>query len=131
MDSRPVSNKLATSSLTLGILGWIIYLIQWCFDLTIGLLLAVVSAGVSTICATALDLLPFVLWMIGILSGHAALAQIKRNGSPGRGRAVWGLALGYLGMFFTIILIVVIVSLIASGIGVGVLDKIIPMFTRH
>jgi hypothetical protein len=131
MDSRPVSNKLATNSLTLGILGWIIYLIQWCFDLTIGLLLAVVSAGMSTICATALDLLPFVLWLIGILSGHAALAQIKRTGSPGRGRAVWGLALGYLGMFFTILLIVVIVSLIASGIGVGVLDKIIPMFTRH
>ncbi len=47
MDSRPVSNKLATNSLTLGILGWIFYLLQWCFDLTIGLFLAAVSAGVE------------------------------------------------------------------------------------
>ena len=131
MNPRPVSNKLATNSLTFGILGWIIYLLQWCFDLTIGLLLAVVSAGVSTLCASVLDLLPFVLWLIGIVSGHVALAQIQRTGTPGRGRAAWGLALSYLGMFFTILLIVIIVSLIASGIRVGVLDKILPFFTRH
>ena len=93
MVSRPVVNKLAMASLTLGILAWILYLLQWCFDLTIGLLLAAVSAGLSTTCATALDVLPFVLWLAGILAGHVALGQIKHTGTPGRSRAFWGVVL--------------------------------------
>ena len=131
MDSRPVQNKLATASLTLGILGWLFYLLQWCFDLTIGLLLAAVTAGASALCATGLDLLPFLLWLVGILTGHAALIRIKRSRIPGRRRAVWGLVLGYTGVFFTILLIAVIISLLAAGIGVGVLDKIIPALPRQ
>jgi hypothetical protein len=131
MDSRPVANKLATASLTLGILGWILYLLQWCFDLTIGLLLAFFSAGSSAICATILDFLPFVLWLAGILSGHAAMGQIKHGVALGRPRAIWGLVLSYIGILFTILLIVIIVSLIAAGIHVGVLDKILPSIPKH
>ena len=69
--------------------------------------------------------------LIGILTGHAALIRIKRSRIPGRRRAVWGLVLGYTGLFFTILLIAVVLSLLAAGIGVGVLDKIIPALPRH
>ncbi|MGA2489046.1 MAG: hypothetical protein ABSF99_02510 [Anaerolineales bacterium] len=130
MNSRPIANKLATTSLILGILGWVLYLLQWCFDLTIGLLLAAITAGSSAICASVLDFLPFVFWLAGIVTGHVALGQSKYMVAPGRWQAVWGLVLSYVGMFFTILLIVIIVSLIAAGIGVGFLDKILSALKK-
>jgi hypothetical protein len=131
MDSRTVTNRLARISLTLGISGWITYLLQWCFDLTLGLLLATVTAGLSAICATVLDFLPFVLWLLGIVTGHVALGQIKQAGILGRRQAISGLVLSYVGMIFSVLLIVIIFSLIAAGIGVGVHDKIFPVFPGH
>jgi hypothetical protein len=126
LSSRAIPNKLSTTCLTLGILGWGVYLLQWCFDLTLGLLLAAVTAGTSAVCATVLDFLPFVLWISGILAGHVALGQIKQTKAPGRRRAIWGLLLGYSGMVFTILFIALIVVLVAGGVGVGILDKIQP-----
>ncbi len=126
MTSSP-KNKLATASLTLGLVGWTIYLLQWCFDLTLGLLLAAFTAGTSAVCATILDVFPFVLWLAGIVTGHAALGQVKRSGAPGKSRAAWGLALNYFGLFFIVIFTVVIVILIASGVGVGILDQVLPL----
>ena len=122
MNTPLASNKLAITSLTLGIIGWVFYLGQWCFDLTIGLLLAFATAGVSAVCSTVLDVLPFVLWLVGIVAGHVALGQLKRSGAPGRGQAIWGLVLGYSGLFFTIALIVLVVVLIAAGSGAGWLE---------
>jgi hypothetical protein len=119
-------NKLATTSLTLGLVGWAIYLLQWCFDLTLGLLLAAFTAGTSAVCSTILDVAPFVLWLAGIVTGHTALSQIKRSGGPGRRRAVWGLVLNYFGLFFIVIFTVIVVILLATGVGVGVLDKVLP-----
>ena len=125
MASLP-KNKLAAASLTLGLVGWIFYLLQWCFDLTIGLLLAAFTAGSSAACATILDVLPFVLWLIGIVTGHTALSQIKREGGSGRSLAVWGLVLNYFGIFFIVIITVVVVILIASGVSLGILGKVLP-----
>ena len=129
MASLP-KNKLATASLTLGLLGWAIYLLQWCFELTLGLLLAAFTGGTSAVCSAILDVLPFALWLAGIVTGHTALGQIKRSGAPGRGRAVWGLALNYFGLFFIVIFTVIVVILIATGVGVGLLDKVLPLFHR-
>jgi len=123
-------NKLATTSLALGFIGWAIYLLQWCFDLTLGLLLVAFTAGASAVCSTILDVAPFIFWLAGIVTGHAALGQIKHSGGPGRGRAVWGLVLNYFGLFFIGIFIVIIIALIATGVGVGVLDKILPFLHK-
>jgi hypothetical protein len=131
MELSPVTSKLARTSLTLGILGWILYFLQWCFDLTLGLLLAFATGGSSAVCSTVLDFLPFVLWLIGILTGHVALGQIKQTRITGRRQAVWGLALGYSGMLFTILLIAMVVALVTMGVGVGVLDKVLPSFPKH
>ena len=131
MDSRPVASKLASTSLTLAFLGWIFYLLQACFDLTLGLLLAIISAGSSTICSTVLDLLPFLLWLAALLTGHIALGQIKHSPAPGRRRAVWGLVLGYTGMLSTILFVVIGISLVAAGIHLGILDKLFPALFKH
>jgi hypothetical protein len=36
-----------------------------------------------------LDFLPFVLWLVGFVTSHIALSQIKHTIAPGRRRAVW------------------------------------------
>lgn len=126
MDPQPATAKLATTSLMLAILGWVLYLGQWCFDLTLGLLLTAVTAGSSAACSTVLDFVPFVLWIAGAVTGHVALRQVKRTGAPGRARAVWGLVLNYFGIFFVVLLTVLVVVLLALGIGSGVLDQILP-----
>jgi hypothetical protein len=130
-DSRPAPNKLARNSLVLGLLGWLFYLLQWCFDLTIGLLLSAVTGGASAICSSVLDILPFILWLAGIVAGHVALGQIRQTGASGRTGAIWGLILGYVGLAFTILIIVVIILLVATGIGAAWLYKFIPSLPRY
>ncbi len=130
MDQSPSARKLARASLSLAIIGWGIYILQWCYDLSIGLVVAVVTAGTGALCGTALDFIPFLLWIIGIVSGHAALARIKKDGVSGCNAAVWGLVLNYLGLLFSIIFLLLIVVLVASGVETGWFDKIIPSFHK-
>jgi hypothetical protein len=131
LDPSLALNKLAKTSLILGLLGWFFYILQWCFDLTFGLLLAAFTGGTSTICTSVLDILPFALWLVGIVAGHVALGQIRNTGAPGRTGAVWGLVLGYVGLTFTILLIVIIIILLAAGVGVGLFAKIIPSLPKY
>jgi hypothetical protein len=123
-------NKLATTSLILGLVGWGLYILQWCFDLSIGLLLSAVTAGASAVCSTVLDVIPFLLWLVGIVIGHLALGQISQNKGVGRSRAIWGLVLNYSGLLFILILAVGILLLIGTGIGVGVLNKVYPFINK-
>jgi len=129
--SKPVSNKLANTSLTIVLVGWFFYILQWCFDLTIGLFLAAFSGGMSAICASVLDFLPFALWLAGIVTGHLALAQIRQTGAPGHARAVWALVLGYIGLAFTILLVVIIIILVAAGVGLGMFGKFVPSLPKY
>ena len=123
-------DKLANTSLTFGLVGWVLYILQWCFDLTIGLLLAAVTAGIGAACSTVLDILPFVLWLAGIMIGHVALGRLKYSAGDGRRRAIWGLVLGYSGLFFGVIASVCFLLLIAAGIGAGLLDKVFPFIHK-
>jgi hypothetical protein len=130
-DSQPVAKRLARTSLVLGLLGWFFYLLQACFDLTLGLLLTALTAGTSTVCSSILDILPFALWLVGIVAGHVALGQIRQTGAPGRSTAVWGLVLGYAGLAFTIFFLVIIIVLLATGVGAGLFYKFIPVLPKH
>ncbi len=129
-DLNEKANKLGSTSLTLAVIGWVIYIFQWCFDLTLGLILAAATAGSSAACGTILDVFPFLLWLAGIVSGHAALSRMKGQVGARRGRAVWGLVLSYVGLFFTLLLIVLLAVLIGYGIHAGWLERIIPHFHK-
>jgi len=122
---KPASNKFATVSLVLGVTGWVIYLLQWCFDLTLGLFLAALTGGLSAVCGTLLDILPFMLWLTGIVGGHVSLNQIQQSGAPGKSRAILGLVLNYFGLFFIIIFIIVIIVLITTGVEAGWVEKLL------
>ena len=54
-----------------------------------------------------------------VITGHIALNQIKRTGEKGRGLAIAGLVLGYLGLISGIIFIVVVVLVTIAGINDG------------
>ncbi|UOR02628.1 DUF4190 domain-containing protein [Leucobacter allii] len=46
-----------------------------------------------------------ILSIAGIVMGHISLSQIKRRGENGRGMAIAGLIIGYIGVAFWIVLI--------------------------
>ena len=57
----------------------------------------------------------FVVNVVGIITGHIALAQIKRTGEKGRGLAIGGLVVGYVSLASTIILgTLLIIGILAS-----------------
>jgi hypothetical protein len=53
--------------------------------------------------------------LVGIITGHIALSQIKKTGEQGNVLAIIGLILGYLWLVGTIIFIIVWVGIIAAS----------------
>lgn len=53
----------------------------------------------------------FFISLAAVITGHIALSQIKRTGENGRGLAIAGLVLGYIGIAGGIIAIVIMVLL--------------------
>ncbi|MCU1481367.1 MAG: hypothetical protein JWQ19_2153 [Subtercola sp.] len=66
----------------------------------------------------------FFLAIGAIITGHIALSQIKKTGGKGRGMALGGLILGYVGIVVGILVtILVIVLIIAAGATTAANDK--------
>ncbi|QYF72612.1 DUF4190 domain-containing protein [Cryobacterium sp. PAMC25264] len=61
----------------------------------------------------------FFVSLAAVICGHIALSQIKKTGEKGRGLAIAGLVLGYVGLIGGIIFIVVIVLATMAGINSG------------
>jgi len=61
----------------------------------------------------------FFISLVAIITGHIALSQIKKTGEKGRGLAIGGLVLGYLGVVATIIVVIVWVVVFAAAINDG------------
>ena len=59
----------------------------------------------------------FFVSLAAVICGHIALSQIKKTGEKGRGLAIAGLVLGYLGLVAGLIFIIVMVAVIMAGIG--------------
>ena len=51
------------------------------------------------------------LGLVGVITGHISLSQIKKTGEQGRVLAIIGLVLGYLGILASIILVIVNIGL--------------------
>ncbi|MFI2837593.1 DUF4190 domain-containing protein [Mycolicibacterium sp. PDY-3] len=69
------------------------------------------TAGTNTMAIVAL-ITGLTIAPLGIVFGHIALSQIKRTWQDGRGLAIAGLVLGYLGLGFSILTLI----LIAAGV---------------
>lgn len=66
------------------------------------LIASIVSCGIGSV--------------LGVIFGHIALNQMKRTGEGGRGLAIGGLVVGYLGI---LAMIVLIIALFAASDGSG------------
>ena len=62
--------------------------------------LAIVSLVASI---SAFIILPFIGSIVGIITGHMSLGQIKRTGEAGRGLGLAGTIVGWVGLALTII----------------------------
>ncbi len=58
-----------------------------------------------------------VLAPLGIVFGHMALSQIKKRGDDGRGLAIAGLAIGYVGTVLLVLFVILLVVYFAVMIG--------------
>lgn len=53
--------------------------------------------------------------LVGVITGHIALSQIKKTGEQGNILAIIGLVLGYIGIVVGIILIIVYIGIFAAA----------------
>lgn len=113
-------NGLALFSGIAGIAGWVLNLLLFCFNFTIGSLIVGVTMGVGAICLLPLSCIPILAWLAAIIMGHIAMGKIKSTGEAGRGWALTGLICGYVGIGLLILLTILVVILLAVGvIGAG------------
>lgn len=61
----------------------------------------------------------FFISIVGIITGHIALSQIKKTGEQGRGLAIAGLIIGYVGLVIGIIVAIVWFVIIGAAISSG------------
>ena len=57
------------------------------------------------------------LSLVGIITGHISMSQIKKTGEQGKVLAIVGLVLGYIGFVIGTIVVITVVAGIALGAG--------------
>jgi peptidyl-prolyl cis-trans isomerase B (cyclophilin B) len=62
-------------------------------------------------------ILAFFVSLAAVICGHIALSQIKRTGEGGRGLALAGVIIGYVGIGLSLVIVVVYAIIIISVIG--------------
>jgi hypothetical protein len=61
----------------------------------------------------------FFVSLAAVICGHIALSQIKKTGEKGRGLAIAGLVLGYLGLVSGLIIFIVLIGAWIAAINSG------------
>src|SRR5918993_1298200 len=69
--------------------------------------LAIVSLVSSLV---GLFILPFIGSIVGVITGHMSLSQIKKTGEQGRGLAFAGTIIGYVGLAFIVLGLIVFLA---------------------
>lgn len=81
---------------------------------------APVAAKTNTL--AIISLVTSILWgtaLVGVITGHIALSQIKRTGESGRGLALAGVIIGYVGIGSALLGIVLWMGFIAVVASAG------------
>lgn len=77
--------------------------------------------GTNTLAIIAL-ISSFFISLAGVICGHIALGQIKKSGEQGRGLALAGVIIGYIGLALGILWIVFVFFIIGTSAGVGTIS---------
>jgi hypothetical protein len=103
------NNSMAKVSIGTGLGGWGLWLLTFVFS----------WIPILNICIAPLGCLSPIGWIVGIVTGHMGIRQIKTSGEGGRGMAVTGLISGYIGIgivLITFCLFTVAIALTAAGL---------------
>ena len=57
--------------------------------------------------------------IVGIITGHIALSQIKKTGEKGHGLALWGTILGYVGLLGSTIFVIITIAFVIAAASTG------------
>ncbi len=78
-------------------------------------------AIVSLVAAiSAWVILPFIGSVVAVITGHMSLKQLKTSGEGGRGLALAGTIVGWVGVGFILLLLAIFIPFLLWGIGQGV-----------
>lgn len=119
------SNTKALISMISGIVGWVLNVLFFCFNATFGSLLTLATFGLGLICLLPLSCIPPIGWIVAVIMGHIALSEIKASGQGGRGMAIAGLVMGYLGLGLIVLLILAVVVILLLGGSIPVLEELL------
>jgi hypothetical protein len=120
-------NSLALISLISSLLGWLFFLIMLCLNYIIVPMIAVATLGLGLLIYLCLIPLCFVsplAWLVGVITGHTSLSQMRISRESGEGSAKAGLILGWIGLALTILGLCAIIGLIIAGGSIPILDEI-------
>ena len=53
--------------------------------------------------------------LVGVITGHIGLSQIKKTGESGRGLALAGVIIGYIGLAIGLIFVIIWIGLFAAA----------------
>jgi uncharacterized membrane protein len=73
----------------------------------------VVASGTNGLAIASFVCSLLCISLVGVILGHIAMSQMKKNPQDGRGLAIAGLVLGYIGLAVTVIWFVFVVGLFA------------------
>lgn len=78
------------------------------------------TLAIVALVASLIGLVSGIGFLAGIICGHISLGQIKKTGEQGRGLAIAGLIIGYIGIVLSIIVTIVIFASLAAIYQTGV-----------
>lgn len=80
-----------------------------------GMALASLLTSVIGLATAAFCYLPILACPVGAVLGHVALGRIARNGTQGRGLALAGVIVGWIGTAILVGIVVLVVAVVAGG----------------
>ncbi|MFC9559314.1 DUF4190 domain-containing protein [Agromyces sp. NPDC056965] len=80
-------------------------------------------AGKTNVLAIVSLVSAFFVSLAAVITGHIALSQIKKTGEQGRGLAIAGLIIGYVGLAAGLIWIIVVIAILMAGAASGSLSS--------
>lgn len=78
------------------------------------------TLAIVALVASLIGLVSGIGFLAGIICGHISLGQIKKTGEQGRGLAIAGLIIGYVGIVLSIIITIVVFASLAAIYQTGV-----------
>lgn len=110
------NNRMAVISLISGLVSWLLWFLTGCLSL--------LTLGLASICLAPVGILTPIGWIVAVVTGHMGLSEIKKTREPGRGMAIAGLIMGYVGLAFILLTICAVVAMVALGMTIPFIEEL-------